>query len=202
MPTHSSQFTDPTNWVTPPVPEGWWDQIREAIPAYDPDLTPTRSMGVVAETFRRTPGAIRSAHPHGSFAARGPQAAMITSIHDLDCIFGERSPLKTLYDLDALILLLGVDHGNNTCLHLAEYRCDFRGKTWHIEGAPINRNGEQVWASFEELKVNDEDFPTIGEAFANSSHREFKGRVGWGEARLVRCREIVDFAVDWMLANR
>ncbi|MDA1074167.1 MAG: AAC(3) family N-acetyltransferase, partial [Proteobacteria bacterium] len=44
MPTHSAQLTDPANWVNPPVPAGWWPQIRDEMPAFDPDLTPTRSM--------------------------------------------------------------------------------------------------------------------------------------------------------------
>ena len=45
MPTHSTGLTEPRNWQNPPVPEDWWPIFRDTAPAYDPDLTPTRSMG-------------------------------------------------------------------------------------------------------------------------------------------------------------
>lgn len=52
MPAHSTGLSDPSEWENPPVPRSWWDIIRETMPAYRPDLTATRKMGVIAETFR------------------------------------------------------------------------------------------------------------------------------------------------------
>ena len=202
MPTHSAQLTDPANWRNPPVPEHWWPILRRETPAYDPDTTPTRTMGVVPETFRKYPGARRSAHPHGSFAALGPKAGTITGNHPPECIFGEDSPLARLYDLDAHVLLLGVTHANNTSLHLAEYRAQYKGKATHEEGAPLMVAGERRWENFEDLLVNDEDFAELGEAFAKDTGLERRSTVGTGEGRLAPCRELVDYAVTWMEANR
>ena len=64
----------------------------------------------------------RSSHPQVSFAALGPGALDCTSVHDLDCHLGDRSPLGWLYAADAAILLLGVDYSACTAFHLAEYR--------------------------------------------------------------------------------
>ncbi len=59
-PAHSPDLTEPSKWESPPVPEPWWPVIRENMPAYDPGLTPTRAMGVIAETF--SAAHIRTAH--------------------------------------------------------------------------------------------------------------------------------------------
>ena len=42
MVTNSSNNTDPEEWQHPPVPEKWWQTIRDHSPAYNPLTTPTR----------------------------------------------------------------------------------------------------------------------------------------------------------------
>jgi aminoglycoside 3-N-acetyltransferase len=96
--------------------------------------------------------------------------------------------------------LLGVGHGNNTSLHLAEARADVTRKTLR-NGSPMLVDGQRQWIVYEEDEIDSSDFDQIGAAFAETG-QEQSGNAGGGTARLMSQRAIVDFAVAWMNANR
>ena len=68
MPTQSWQLCDPA--FLDITPAAWWPTIRDHLPVYSAELSPTRTMGAVAELFRTVPGTLRSAHPHRSISAK------------------------------------------------------------------------------------------------------------------------------------
>ena len=204
MPAHSTDLTEPSRWESPPVPESWWPVIRQTMPAYDPDLTPTRSMGIIAETFRKRKGVLRSAHPHNSFCAFGPHAPQIVENHPLAFCMGENSPLARIYDLRGFVLLLGVGHANNSSMHLAEYRATFPAKSVVLEGAPVTTKGSRAWRTFEEINLDSSDFDRMGEDFLRSDAGKAvcRGRVGLADCQLMPQRNVVDFATVWLEENR
>ncbi|MCR6491296.1 aminoglycoside N(3)-acetyltransferase [Cellulomonas sp. P24] len=201
MPAQSWQLCDPA-YLAGTASVDHEDAIRAHLPAYDPRRTPTRTMGRVAELFRTWPGAQRSAHPHRSFAALGPDADRLLARHDLDSPVGERSPLAALYEADADVLLLGVGFDKCTALHLAEDRAHLPGRAVVANGAPMTSEGRREWVTFDEPVVDDADFPAVGSAFARQSRELRAGVVGAAFARLVPVRPLVDFAASWFRTHR
>jgi aminoglycoside 3-N-acetyltransferase len=201
MPTHTNANTDPTYWQHPPVPASWWPVIQQHSPAFDPAITPTREMGVIAELFRTWPGALRSGHPIGSFAALGPNAAYLTENHPLEEMFGDMSPIGKLYELDGYILLLGVGHSNNTSLHLAEFRATWPGKRKIKEGTAMYVDGVRQWVNFEMFDLETDDFNQIGDSYEAKNNIP-RHKVGRAEVRFMKQRPLVEYAVQWMETNR
>ncbi|SFT35110.1 aminoglycoside 3-N-acetyltransferase [Lachnospiraceae bacterium XBD2001] len=201
MPTQSWKNLDPEIGVHWDADEADWNTIRENWPAYDKNLTPTNTMGAVAEMFRSWPGAIRSDHPARSVAAWGKHAKYLTEKHDLSNIFGEGSPVGKLYELDGKVLLIGVDYDKNTSIHLADVRAEYPSKHNSTEHSAIMENGQRVWKAYDTLFVDGEDFVDIGHAF-EEEHDVQKGYVGEAWSRLMNQRELVDFSVQWIESNR
>ncbi|MCF0129111.1 MAG: AAC(3) family N-acetyltransferase [Pseudobutyrivibrio sp.] len=197
MPTQSWKNLDPETGVYWLEPKEWWDTIRDNIPAYDKRITPTNTMGAVAEMFRTWPGTLRSDHPARSVAAWGKHAKHLTANHDLSNIFGEGSPIAKLYELDGYVLLIGVGYDKNTSIHLADARANYPGKHNVTESSAILEEGKRVWKSYETLFVDGEDFEEIGEAFEKTGKVKHV-TLGNGQLSFMRQRDIVDFAVDWI----
>lgn len=192
MPAMSSSNTDPAAWVDPPVPRDWIPVIRATMPVYDPAITPTRGMGVIAEVFRTFPGAIRSAHPNTSFTAWGRNAHKVVDNHKLAYCLGEHSPLARLYDLDAQVALIGVGYEHNTCFHLAEYRA--RGAKELSEGAAVMVDGQREWATYRDIVFHEERFAGFGRLFEQECVVTLS-YVGSAQSRRFSLQHAVQFAM-------
>ena len=198
VPTQSSDNSDPTNWQRPPVLEEWKPIIRETMLPYDPRTTRTRLMGVIAETVRTWPGAVRSGHPQTSFAAVGPQAETLMAGHALDCALGERSPLAKLEAAHAQVLLLGVGYDSCTGFHLAEHRIP--GGVIENSFAVMTDEGRK-WMTVADTATSGDRFNELGVDFEREQ-QVGRGKIGGAVARLFQMADAVSYAQRWLLLKR
>jgi aminoglycoside 3-N-acetyltransferase len=164
---------------------------------FDRQRTPCAGMGIVAERFWRQPGVRRSDSPH-AFAAIGPRAATITGPHPWDFPHGPDSPVGRVHDLDGQVLLLGVGHDADTTVHLAEALAGvrYRQPKW----LTLVRDGRPVRADYLEIDHCCENFARM-DGWLETEGLQRRGRVGHGEARLARARDIVRVAVTRLRAD-
>ena len=160
---------------------------------FDPLTTPPAAdLGVLADTFWRLPGVLRSTQPE-AFAAVGPRAAQIVEgplpipPHRLE------SPVGHVYELDGQVLLLGVGQDANTTLHLAEV---LAGVPYGIpRHCTVLQNGRPVRIDYVENDHCCERFALLDD-WLRGTGLQAEGPVGHGHARLGRAREIVRVALE------
>ena len=164
---------------------------------FDPAATPCLAMGVVADTFWRLPGVLRSDNPH-AFAAIGPKAAEITAAHPLNVPHGLNSPIGRVYELDGQVLLLGVGHDANTTIHLAENLAQVRyGRPKYL----MTVNAVQLTRlDYIEIDHCCENFRLLDQ-WLDADGTQRNGIVGHGQAHLARSRAVVQTALTHLAAD-
>lgn len=89
-------------------------------PRFDLRMTPA-NVGIIAETFRRQPGVLRSLHPTHSVCGAGTAARSLLAAHRFDCTpCGLHSPFHLLPGVRGKILMLGCGLHPNTSFHAVE----------------------------------------------------------------------------------
>jgi aminoglycoside 3-N-acetyltransferase len=163
---------------------------------FDRARTPCRAMGIVAETFRQQPGVLRGDTPH-AFAAIGPHAEAIVAPQPVEIPHGPDSPVGRTHDLDAQVLLLGVGHDANTTIHLAE---ELAGVRYRIpKWLTVLRDGRPARVDYREIDHCCRGFAQMDE-WLEAAAQQRRGRVGHGEARLMRARDVVAAALPRLRA--
>jgi aminoglycoside 3-N-acetyltransferase len=165
--------------------------------AFDRGRTPCRGVGVLADSFWRMPGVVRSDSPH-AFAALGRQAVRITLPHPVDVPHGLNSPPGRVYELDGQVLLLGVGHDADTTIHVAENIAGVRYR--QRKHATIIVDGQPRRYEYGETDHCCEKFSLL-DSWLEERGRQHRGLVGHAEARLARSRDVVAAALERLREN-
>ncbi len=164
---------------------------------FDAKTTPCLGMGVVADIFWRCPTVVRSDNPH-ALAASGPFATKITAPHPIEPLHGLNSPVGRVYELDGKVLLLGVGHDANTTVHLAESLAGVRYR--RNKYVTILKNGVPTRLEYQETDHCCQNFNLI-DAWLDGEKLQRRGKLGHGEARLFRSRDVVTVVTERIKAN-
>lgn len=190
-------------------PRGLIEALREAVGAegtlvmpswpgrddepFDPRTTPAAAdLGIVADTFWRGPGVVRSEH-FFAFAAAGPDAERITSGPLPLPPHAPGSPVSRVHELYGQVLLLGVQHDANTTMHLAEL---IAGVPYRVTNHfTVVRDGRNVRVDYLENDHCCARF-ALADDWLRERGLQSEGRVGHAHARLARSRDVVAIAVE------
>jgi aminoglycoside N3'-acetyltransferase len=164
---------------------------------FDRRAAACRAVGVLADSFWRIPGVLRSDSPH-AFAAIGPQAERITLAHPVDVPHGLNSPPGRVYELGGQVLLLGVGHDADTTIHVAENIAGVRYR--QPKHATVMEGGRPKRYEYGETDHCCENFRLL-DIWLEAEERQSRGRVGNARARLARSRDIVSAALERLRRN-
>ncbi|MEV6968351.1 AAC(3) family N-acetyltransferase [Hamadaea sp. NPDC051192] len=200
VPAQNQDYVDPSRWPHRRISEEYWEIIRAELPGFDPALTPSVGMGVIAERVRTWPGAVRSNHPNTSFAAVGPDAHKLLDHHELTSPLGDASPLAAMESVGALVVLLGVGFDRCTTFHLAEARLpDLPMQSF---SAPMATPEGRQRITYDAVKLNAGDFATLGADFEHDTDSVVRGRIGGAPSCLFTMESATAYAAKWFAANR
>lgn len=155
---------------------------------FDKTKSDCTEMGVLADTFWRLPGVRRSDNNH-AFAAVGPHAEEILAPHPIGIPHGLDSPVGRVYELDGQVLLLGVDHGSNTTIHLGENMAGVRYR--RDKYVTIMKDGKPTKFEYREIDHCCRNFSLV-DRWLDERGLQRRGKVGYADSCLVRSRDIVE----------
>lgn len=199
MPTQTGDNSNPEEWQNPPVSTSWIPLIKEHTPAFDPQSTPTRGMGVVPELFRTLPGVVRSNHPIGSFAVWGKDNDTIIASQVLTPEFGEHSPLDHLIKRQGKVVLIGVGYDSCTLMHYTEAILRIMPKKPHE--CAVMKDGKREWITYEDYAYDSSDFNPIGDAYEKEEDFIIR-KVGLASVRVLDANNLHQYALAYMKKNR
>jgi len=169
------------------TPAATWEEIHEAVrqtPVHRVDGPIDRNMGAIAAAFAAQPDASRSPAPICGFSGVGPHADQILRHGTAE---QPLAVLETAAEQGAWILLLGVGHGSNTTIHVAE-NLEHRGGFTRFARVAGDPRG---WAAVRDVGGSSSGFPAI-EPYLRSIQRET--RIGGARCLTMPAAETIQVA--------
>ena len=169
-------------------------------PVFDPQTTPSE-MGLITETARRRPGAVRSQHPRHSVVVIGANAEELTSGHLEAGALGVGSPPDRLAKRGGYLLLVGVDHVANSTIHVAEAHAKVpylgapRSPGFPEEAVVRLPTGEEITVSLMPIPTCSRGFPKLEPLLREKGLIRY-AKVGNAHSQLMRAQDVIEVATE------
>jgi aminoglycoside 3-N-acetyltransferase len=176
------------------------------IPVFDKRIAhAARDHGILHETIRTWPGAIRSDHPDAGVVAIGARADWIVADHPFHYGYGEGSPFDKILRSNGRVLMLGAPLDTITLLHYAEHKARIPGKRIRCYRRLMPGENGPEWIEFEEFDTAEpvhEKLPAncfemiAGDYLAQGKGSE--GVIGAAPSFLFDGPDLVRFGIEWL----
>jgi len=176
------------------------------IPVFDKRIAhAARDHGVLHETIRTWPGALRSDHPDAGVVAVGALAEWIIADHPFQYGYGEGSPFEKILQARGRVLVLGAPLDAITLLHYAEHKARIPGKRIRRYRRLMPGVNGPEWVQFEEFdtaepvhdRLPSNCFERIAADYL-ASGRGSRGAVGAASSVIFDGRDLVEFGIEWL----
>ncbi len=186
--------------------EPFYEEGDEEIPSFDKRIAQAaRDHGVLHETMRTWPGALRSDHPDAGVVAIGALASWIVADHPFQYGYGEGSPFEKILQQHGRVLMMGAPLDTITLLHYAEHKAQIPGKRVRRYRRLLPGVHGPEWVDFEEFETGEpvhEKLPSncfeLIAADYLAENRGSRGTIGAAESSLFDGPDLVKFAIGWL----
>jgi aminoglycoside 3-N-acetyltransferase len=182
------------------------DDDPSDVPVFDKRIAhAARDHGILHETLRTWPGALRSDHPDAGVVAIGRLARWITSDHPLQYGYGEGTPFAKIVQASGRVLMIGAPLDTITLLHYAEHKADIPGKRLRRYRRLLPAYNGPAWVEIEEFDTTEpvhdafpiNSFEQIATEFI-AAGRAQQGKIGEAKSFLFDGPALVEFGIGWM----
>lgn len=176
------------------------------VPVFDKRIAhAARDHGVLHETLRTWPGAVRSDHPDAGVTAIGALAERITADHPFQYGYGNGSPFHKVLQAHGRVLVLGAPLDTITLLHYAEHAAQIPGKRIRRYRRLMPGANGPEWIQFEEFDTAEPAHDSLPsncfERIATdylATGRGIRGVVGCAPSFLFDGPDLVAFGSEWL----
>lgn len=162
--------------------------------------TPSHT-GLLTETFRRSPGVLRSRHPTHSVAAWGGRAETLTEGHDRTTALGVNSPFHKAALAGAEVMMIGCGLTACSLIHVAEaiVRVPYLGRVicegYHRTLTLVDSDGRRIELPPRDVPGDSKGFTVVQEELERRGLIRYV-RVGSAETLKFSARACLDAAVE------